>query len=293
MVANSEFALTDLDYAVRIDLITKVFGTSFAEEFFYGLPSTAKSHETYTALLHSFASAKQIEKAEQLLGEMKELNLPLNALAFNEMMTLYMSVGLFDKIPLVIEELKNSSIPLDLFTYNLWVSASAAALDFESVKMIIQEMSSDPNCNGGWKTYITLIRIYLSSGRLMTSKDAPVEADKKVTQRERITYDFLIFLYAGLANKEKLADIWRSLRMSVGTLGCRSYLCLLSSYIMNGHLEEAEVCFDEWKQSDQNFDLLDCRRLFFAFQEVGLMEKAELLLQLVHKKGCETTDWSQ
>ena len=52
MVTHQEFEVSDHDYAVRIDLTTKVFGTNAAEEFFKGLPSNAKTLETYTALLH-------------------------------------------------------------------------------------------------------------------------------------------------------------------------------------------------------------------------------------------------
>ncbi|RZS10784.1 hypothetical protein BHM03_00042059 [Ensete ventricosum] len=83
MKTHREAELSDRDYAMRIDLITKVFGVNAAEDFFQGLPSSAKSCEACTALLHSYAAAKLTEKAEKLFERIKESSLsskkPLDA----------------------------------------------------------------------------------------------------------------------------------------------------------------------------------------------------------------------
>ncbi|KAJ6843416.1 putative pentatricopeptide repeat-containing protein, mitochondrial [Iris pallida] len=114
MKTHEEFELSDSDYAMRIDLITKVFGVNAAEEFFQGLPSNAKSYEVFNALLHSYARAKQTENAENLFEKMKESNFSITVLTYNEMMTLYISVGQLEKVPLLVEELKRRNVSLDL-----------------------------------------------------------------------------------------------------------------------------------------------------------------------------------
>lgn len=294
MVTHQEFEVSDHDYAVRIDLMTKVFGTNAAEEFFKGLPSTAKTCETYTALLHSFASAKQTEKAEELFEEIKESDLTVSALTYNEMMTLYMSVGQLNKVSLVVEELKMRKVSPDLFTYNLWASACAATLDINGVRRILDEMICDGNSsNEGWKTYAALTNIYITATRLVDSKSSPVEAEKKITQREWITYDFLIILYTGMAHKERVSEIWKSLRMTSQKVTSRNYICILSSYIMLGQLKEAQEVIDQWKQSVPDFDASACKRLFDAFSEAGFVEKAESLRQLLVLKDCNIVDWHQ
>lgn len=294
MVTHQEFEVSDHDYAVRIDLMTKVFGTNAAEEFFKGLPSTAKTCETYTALLHSFASAKQTEKAEELFEEIKESDLTVSALTYNEMMTLYMSVGQLNKVSLVVEELKMRKVSPDLFTYNLWASACAATLDISGVRRILDEMICDGNSsNEGWKTYAALANIYIAATRLVDSQSSPVEAEKKITQREWITYDFLIILYTGMAHKERVSEIWKSLRMTSQKMTSRNYICILSSYIMLGQLKEAQEVIDQWKQSVPDFDASACKRLVDAFSEAGFVEKAESLRQLLVLKDCNIVDWHQ
>ncbi|KAL5705462.1 hypothetical protein ACHQM5_023761 [Ranunculus cassubicifolius] len=295
MVRNPDFEVSDSDFGVRIDLMTKVFGIDAAERYFEGLPMSAKTGETYTALLHCYASAKLTEKAEGLFDRAKDANVTLNALTYNEMMTLYMSVGQFEKVPLVIEDLKRREVSADLFTYNLWISSCAANLDIDSVKRILDEMNSDPNADEGWLMYKQLADIYVTVGNLMQSEcNSLVETEKKVTQRECITYDFLIILYTGLKNKERIDQIWKSLRMAPMKMTSRNYICIISSYLMLGHSKEAGEVFEQWKQSTTtDFDSRACARLFDAFKGAGLVEKTEMLDALMIENGCTPDNQSQ
>ncbi|KAK1402358.1 Pentatricopeptide repeat-containing protein [Heracleum sosnowskyi] len=294
MIAHDEREMVDSDYAVRIDLMTKVFGVDAAERYFESLPPSAKTSETYTSLLHCYAVLKLTEKAEQLYRRIKESNLSLTALTYNELMTLYMSVGQVEKVSTVVEDLKCQNVAPDLFTYNLWVSAHAAALKIDEVRRILDEMSHDPSFNDDWARYVKLAKIYLSSGNFVNSEtNSLVESEKGITQREWITYDFLIILYGGLGNKDKLDQIWKSLRMTKQKMTSRNYLCILSSYLMLGNLKEVEEVIDQWKLSaTTEFHDSTCRSLSKAFAELGLQDKAAAFSMLLTEE-CETMDEPQ
>lgn len=295
MVAREEFELLDSDYAVRIDLMTKVFGIEAAEHYFEGLPLTAKTCETYTALLHSYAGARLTERAEELFNRIKESKLSFNALIYNEMMTLYMSVGQVEKVPTVVEELKRQNIALDIFTYNLWISSCAATLGIDEVRRILNEMACASGCNDDWVRYINLANIYVTTSHLVDAKSGPlVEAEKGITQREWITYDFLIILYAGLGNKDKIDQIWKSLRMTKQKMTSRNYICVLSSYLMLGHLKEVEEVIEQWMQSTTpNFDISACNRVLDAFTETVSTAKANDFRMLLIRKNCIPTNESK
>lgn len=294
MVRQQDFELSDSDYGVRIELMTRVFGIDAAERYFEGLPPSAKTGETYTALLHSYARAKLTEKAEGLFDRVNESDVTLNALIYNEMMTLYMSVGQLEKVPMVIEELKRRGVSPDLFTYNLWISSCAANLDIDNVNKILDEMSCDSNSNEGWVIYRRLASMYVSVGNLLHSdSNTLVETEKKITQRECITYDFLIILYAGLKNKERIDQIWKSLRMAPMKMTSRNYICIISSYLMLGHSKEAGEVFEQWMSSTTtDFDSHACSRLLVAFTDAGLMEEAEMLRTLMAQNNCNPEDQS-
>ncbi|KAM1006009.1 pentatricopeptide repeat-containing protein At5g09450, mitochondrial [Malus sylvestris] len=293
MVSHNEFELSDSDYAVRIVLMTKVFGIDAAERYFEGLPLTAKTSETYTALLHSYAGAKLTEKAENLYERIKESHLSLSALTYNEMMTMYMSVGQVEKVSIVVEDLKCHKVAPDIFTYNLWISSCAATLKIDQLRQILDEMRHDPGFGEGWERYINLANIYVSVGHLVNAESSTlvVEAEKVITQREWITYDFLIILHTGLGNKERIDQIWKSLIMTGQKMTSRNYICILSSYLMLGHLKEVGEVIDRWRQSTTtDFSVTACSRVFKAFTDIGLTEKAHNFEMLLIQKNCDPTN---
>ncbi|GAV79703.1 PPR domain-containing protein/PPR_2 domain-containing protein, partial [Cephalotus follicularis] len=289
MVAHDEFEMSDSDYAVRIDLMTKVFGIDAAERYFEGLPHSAKTNETYTALLHSYAGAKLTEKAEGLVESIKRSNLSFNALTYNEMMTLYMSVGQIEKVSLIVEEMKRQKVEPDIFTYNLWISSCAATFNIVQVRAILDEMGHDSDSRENWVKYINLVNIYLSTNNL-ASESPLVETAKSVTQREWITYDFLIILYAGLGNIDRINQIWKSLRMTKQKMTSRNYICILSTYLMLGHWKEVGEVIDQWRESaSTDFDITACNRLIDALTELGLTEKVNDFELLLIERNCDPT----
>ncbi|XP_024960713.1 pentatricopeptide repeat-containing protein At5g09450, mitochondrial [Cynara cardunculus var. scolymus] len=290
MVSRGEFELSDSDYAFRIDLMTKVFGIDAAERYFESLPPSAKTTESYTALLHSYAASKLTSKAEDLYEKIKESNLPLTAITYNELMTLYMAVGQVEKVSSVVKELKNQKVSPDIYSYNLWISSCASALKIDEVRNILDEMSDhEAGSSESWARYVNLVRIYLTSGQLVNSEvNSVVESEKGITQREWITYDFLIILHSALGNKGTLDQIWKSLRMTNQKMISRNFGCILSAYLMLDHLNEVGDVIDQWKTSaTTDFDVSLCDRVLKAFQEVGLIEKAEAFRMLLSDKKCE------
>nr|XP_043627957.1 pentatricopeptide repeat-containing protein At5g09450, mitochondrial isoform X1 [Erigeron canadensis]XP_043627958.1 pentatricopeptide repeat-containing protein At5g09450, mitochondrial isoform X1 [Erigeron canadensis]XP_043627960.1 pentatricopeptide repeat-containing protein At5g09450, mitochondrial isoform X1 [Erigeron canadensis] len=277
MVSRGEFELSDSDYAFRIDLMAKVFGIDAAERYFESLPLSAKTTETYTALLHCYAASKLTDKAEDLYERMKESNIPLSAMIYNELMTLYTSVGLAEKVSLVVEEMKKQNVSPDIYTYNLLISSCASALQIDDVRNILDEMAArELGPSESWARYVNLVKIYLTSGQLVDSKvNSVVEIEKGITQREWITYDFLIILHCALGNKDTLDRIWRSLKMTNQKMISRNYACILSAYLMLGHFNKVDEVISQWKTSaTTDFDMSVCDRLTNAFEEVGMNEKA-------------------
>ncbi|KAJ4911804.1 Pentatricopeptide repeat-containing protein [Raphanus sativus] len=294
LVQNEESNISDADYASRIDLISKVFGIDAAERYFEGLQLASKTPETYTSLLHAYAASKQTERAEALFKRIVESeSLTFGAITYNEMMTLYMSVGEVEKVHEVIQVLKRKKVSPDIFTYNLWLSSCAATFSIDELRKILEEMRCDGGgSNEGWARYIDLTSIYIDSSRLTNAESSsPVESEKSISQREWVTYDFVMILHTGLGNKDMVDQIWKSLRNTNQKLSSRSYICVISSYLMLGHLREAGEVVDQWKESKTTeFDASACLRILSAFRDVGLEEKASDFQLLLVEKKCSLED---
>ncbi|CAF1881584.1 hypothetical protein Bca4012_047602 [Brassica carinata] len=293
LVQHEESNISDADYASRIDLISKVFGIDAAERYFEGLQPPSKTPETYTSLLHAYAASKQTERAEALFKIIIESeSLTFGAITYNEMMTLYMSVGEVEKVRDVIKVMKRRNVSPDIFTYNLWLSSCAATFDVDELRKILEEMRRGGGSNEGWARYIDLTSIYINSSRLTNAESrSPVESEKSISQREWVTYDFLMILHTGLGNKGMVDQIWKSLRNTNQKLSSRSYICVVSSYLMLGCLREAGEVVDQWKESKTTeFDGSACLRILNAFRDVGLEEKASDFQLLLVEKKCSLED---
>ncbi|CAN7037495.1 hypothetical protein BRARA_B00312 [Brassica rapa] len=293
LVQHEETNISDADYASRIDLISKVFGIDAAERYFEGLQPPSKTPETYTSLLHAYAASKQTERAEALFKRIIESDsLTFGAITYNEMMTLYMSIGEVEKVRDVIEVMKGRNVSPDIFTYNLWLSSCAARFDIDELRRILEEMRREGGSNEGWARYIDLTSVYINSSRLTNAESSsPVESEKSISQREWVTYDFLMILHTGLGNKGMVDQIWKSLRNTNQKLSSRSYICVVSSYLMLGCLREAGEVVDQWKESKTTeFDGSACLRILNAFRDVGLEEKASEFQLLLVEKKCSLED---
>ncbi|KAI4318720.1 hypothetical protein MLD38_032391 [Melastoma candidum] len=292
MVSHHRHEWSNNDFASRIELMCKVFGIDAAERYFDGLPIEAKTRETYTSILHCYASAKLTDKAEDLYRKMESSNIAFDALVYNEMMTMYMSLGQLEKVPSVVEGMKRKKVALDIFSYNLWISSYAAAVNMDRVGQVLDEMIRDPSYSReeGWERYRNLLNVYVASGMLPNSEgeNGLVEAEEeRFSQREWITYDLLVILYASLGNKSKVDQIWKSLVMTKQKMTSRNRLCIISSYLMLGHTKEAGEVIDQWKRLSTGSDIIACcARLSEALTDVGAVDSADRLHMLLIEKDC-------
>ncbi|WVZ02289.1 hypothetical protein V8G54_023095 [Vigna mungo] len=77
------------NYAVQLDLVSKTKGVVAAEEFFSGLPPSAKNKNTYGALLNCYCKELMKDRALSYFDKMGYVT----SLAFSNLMGLYMRSG--------------------------------------------------------------------------------------------------------------------------------------------------------------------------------------------------------
>ncbi|CAA6659483.1 unnamed protein product [Spirodela intermedia] len=236
MISHHERELSTNDYAVRIGLISKVL--------------VANMRDVHCSL-HAYASAKLVEKAEFLFDKMKELRITINTLTFNEMMTLYISVGQAEKVPLVVEQLKSSSESADIFTYNLWISAYASTMDIDgissvpSVEEVYMEMVNDSNVEVGWSTYSTLANIYTKHGLKTKAFAALKDAEDRLSMRNRLGFFF----------SSPSTLLWETSKKVAGRITSANYMCIILCLVKVGDIGEAEKVFLKWESECRKYDI--------------------------------------
>lgn len=289
---GQNFSFSSGERAIHLDLIAKVHGISSAENYFANLPAIEKNHQTYSAILNCYVKEKNIEKAEATMEKMKYLGFANNPLPYNEMMTLYMNMEQFEKVPLVIQGMKKKCISLDAYSYSIWMKSYAALSHMDRVEGVLIELELDDNIDPDWNIYSTVASIYIKAQVLDKAESALKKLEKKMIEVEvktkrkyRVAYDHLISLYGSLGNKDEVYRIWQSYELAFPMSTNRSYICLVSSLVRMGDLEGAEAFVKKWLSVKSFDDIRVSNILLGAYTRQGYLQKAEVFLQHIMKNG--------
>ncbi|KZV32414.1 pentatricopeptide repeat-containing protein mitochondrial [Dorcoceras hygrometricum] len=282
MRMQEDMKLVPGDYAVHLDIITKIRGINSAEKFFEDLPDKMRDHTTCSALLHTYVQHKESDKAEALMKKMSECGFLKYPLPYNHMMSLYISLGQFEKVQGLFQELKKTTTP-DVVSYNLLLSACASQNVMETAEKFFLELNKS-KIEPDWLTYSTLSSIYIKNSLQEKAESSLKEMEKRICRKVRVAYASLISLHTCLKNKKDVLRIWKMLKSTYHKLNDVEYTCIISSLLKLEEIGEAEKLFNEWGSVSPTKDSRVPNLLLAAYINYDQMEKAEIFYnQMVQK----------
>ncbi|KAL2478309.1 Pentatricopeptide repeat-containing protein [Forsythia ovata] len=282
---GEKYRITSSDTAIQLDLIAKVHGISSAEEYFMKLPDALKDKRIYGALLNSYVRAGIREKAESLIGKMRNRGYASHALPFNVMMTLYMKLKDYEKVESLISEMMEKNISLDIYSYNIWLSSRGSQGSLEKLEQAFEQMQLDTTINPNWTTFSTMATMYIKLGKLGKAEDCLKKIETRITGRDRIPYHYLISLYGSLGNKEEVHRVWRIYKATFTTMPNLGYHAVIASLVRLDDVEGAEKIYDEWLLVKSVYDPRIGNLLLSSYVRKGLSEKAETFFDQMIEAG--------
>ncbi|XP_023753708.1 pentatricopeptide repeat-containing protein At4g01990, mitochondrial [Lactuca sativa] len=279
---------SNTDFAVRLDLISKVHGVGAAEGYFHDLSPHLQNRNTYGALLNCYCKLKMTDKALALFKEIEAKNFT-TTLAFNNLMTLYMGVDQPEKVSPLVEEMKKRKINLSNFTYNIWMHSCSLLGDIEGVERVFEEITKEKKETCNWTTYSNIAAAYVKVGNhekaLSALKMLENEMGLGLGQPSREAYHFLITFYAALNNQEEVHRIWNVLKSSFETISNMSYRIMLQALSKVDDLDGLKKCFVEWESNYSYYDTRVANAVISGYLRHGMVEEAELVFHGSVKKS--------
>ncbi|CAK8572704.1 unnamed protein product [Lathyrus sativus] len=260
------------NYAVHLDLVSKVKGLVDAENYFNSLPPSAKNKYTYGSLLNCYCKELMLDKALSHFEKMDELGY-VTSLAFTNMMALYMRLGQPAKVPLLVNHMKQRKLRMTGFTYVVWMNSCAALNDLDGVESVYEEMKREDEEKIDWKTYSNVAAIYVKAEQFEKAELMLKKMEEIVKPRQREAYHCLLGLYGGTGNVTEVYRVWRSLKM-VSPVINRSYLVMLSTLKRINDMEGIIKCFKEWESRHVNYDSRLAGVAVYAYLSQNMVEEA-------------------
>ncbi|KAK1398760.1 Pentatricopeptide repeat-containing protein, mitochondrial [Heracleum sosnowskyi] len=276
------------DHAKFLDLLSKVKGISAAENYFSGLPESAKEKSTYGALLNCYCREILPDKAQTLFEEMDKLCI-VSSLTFNNLMSLYMRRRMPEAVIPLVQEMKNRNIPLTIHTYNIWMTSYSQMNDIEGVETVFEEIKvkhGEEQCN--WTTFSNLAVAYVKAGHKEKAESAlkNLEAEtRKMGRRcDREPFHYLISLYAGTSNLVEVYRIWKHLKSSFRVTTNISTLIMVQSLARLDDIDGFKKIFQEWESTCSSYDLRIAKTAILLYVKHGLIREAEDVFQNILKR---------
>ncbi|XP_010105079.2 pentatricopeptide repeat-containing protein At2g20710, mitochondrial [Morus notabilis] len=282
------YPLTRLDFANRLDLIAKVLGTEQAENYFNNIPSGFRVAEVYIALLNCYGYNKQVEKAEAVMQQMKDMGLSRTPSAYNALLNLYYQSWNHEKMDFLMREMDEKGIRLNKFTYGIRLSAYAAESDVEGINKVLARMESDPEIVLDWLVYSVAANGFTKAGLADEALAALKKSEALLSSAKKwsTAFECLLTQYAAIGKKQEVLRLWELYKMKQQVYN-GGYISIITSLLKLGDIESAEKIFEEWgsRQSKSKYDIRIPNFLIGACCRKGLLEKAEALVAQVKVEG--------
>ncbi|KAE9446676.1 hypothetical protein C3L33_21443, partial [Rhododendron williamsianum] len=254
--------MNNADHAVRMDLLAKIKGVTSAEEYFNNLEESSKTVKTYGALLSCYCKEKMIDEATNLFEKMKELSFA-SALSYNNLMSLYLSIGEPEKVPLLAKEMEEMKIAADKHTYNKLMRGFASLKDYDAAEGVLERMRED-KVMPDWITYENLAAIYVDAG-------------------------FIDKANATLQKWENMGNVgdYRAFHSLINMYARMSDLSGVNPLLKLDDAEGLQKCFSEWESGCSTYDVRICNVIFKSYLKRNMIEEATALYENMGSRGVE------
>ncbi|GLT43119.1 hypothetical protein SLA2020_170900 [Shorea laevis] len=275
------------DHAIRMGLLAKTTGIDATENYFSALLPLAKNQFTYGALLSCYCSELLTDKALAHFEEMNQLQYINNSLPFNNLMSMYLKLGEYNKVPALVDEMKQRNISLETYTCNLWMQSYGCLNDIEGVERVLEEMANNSELKWDWTTYSNVAAIYVKAGQFEKAELSLRKLEKSSEPLEREAYHFLISLYAGTSNLAEVKRVWEALKGAFSLVTNTSYLIVLQALAKLNDLDGLKECFKEWESNCSSYDPRLAVTVVRAYLQQEMTEEAERVFEnaVKRKKG--------
>ncbi|XP_038903586.1 pentatricopeptide repeat-containing protein At4g21705, mitochondrial-like isoform X2 [Benincasa hispida] len=283
MCSKGLFSLTTRDFAIQLDLISRVRGLDSAEKYFGSVSNQEEIGKLYGALLNCYVREGLVDKSLAHMQKMKEMGFASSSLCYNDIMCLYLNTGQADKVPNVLSEMKENGVLPDNFSYRICISSYGAESDVITMEKVLKEMECQTHISMDWITYSMVANFFIKAGMHEKAMSYLRKCEDKVDQ-DALGFNHLISHYTSLGHKDEVTRLW-ALQKKCKKPVNRDYITMLSSLLKLELLEEAENLLMEWESSCQCYDFRVPNVLLIAYSQKGLIERAEKILRNIIRDG--------
>ncbi|CAJ1966972.1 unnamed protein product [Sphenostylis stenocarpa] len=277
--SNKKLEFVESDYASQLDLIAKLRGLLKAEKYIQSVPESFRGELLYRTLLANCASQNNLAATEKIFNKMKDLDLPLTAFAYNQLLLLYKKLDK-KKIADVLLLMEKENIKPSIFTFRILLDAKGQSNDIAGMEQVLETMKAE-GIEPDVQTQSVLARHYTSAGLKEKAEAIVKEIEGENLKENQWACATLLRLYANLGKADEVERIWKVCKSKPRIV---EFLAAVEAWGTLKKIEEAEAVFEmawkKWKLNAKN-----CSVLLMIYANNKMLEKGKDLIKRMADNG--------
>ncbi|XP_034578223.1 pentatricopeptide repeat-containing protein At1g80270, mitochondrial [Setaria viridis] len=272
----------ECDYASHLDLIARNHGFEAAQKYIERVPEPFRNEVLYETLLVNCVCQDDVQKAQQVFNEIKELSLPLTVSACNQMILLYKRVAR-GKVADILMLMEKENIKFSRFTYKLLIDLKGQSNDILGMESVLNTMK-DNGLEPDFATQTMVAKFYISGG-LTEKAEEVIRAMEVYVKDNREATRSLLDLYAILGRPDDVQRIWNSYT----TPKLEDFLAAIEAWSKLGRIEQAEETFEALVKTSPKLTSKYFNAMLNVYAEHKLLSKGKEFIEWMFLEGCPSS----
>uniref|UniRef100_A0A0E0LIK6 Pentacotripeptide-repeat region of PRORP domain-containing protein n=1 Tax=Oryza punctata TaxID=4537 RepID=A0A0E0LIK6_ORYPU len=270
------------DYACHLDLIARSHGIETAQKYIKRVPLPFRNEVLYETLIVNCVLVGDIQKAEEVFKEIKDLCLRLTVTLCNQMILLYKRIAP-GKVANVLMLMEKENVKPSAFTYRLLIDLKGQSNDLAGIEVVLNEMKAcgiEPSTS----TQTMVARFYMHGG--LTEKAEAVVKEMEVQllnskDRQHVIRS-LLHLYAALNKPDDVARIWELCTEPK----LDDFLSAIKAWGELGLIEQAEETFEAMANTPAKLSSMYYNVMLNMYAQNNLLAKGKKFVERMCSDGC-------
>lgn len=279
--AKNHIEFNEGNYASRLDLIAKLRGLHYAENYIKQIPESFRTEKVYRTLLASCASTTNVKKGEEVFNKMKDLGFPVTCFTCNQLLLLYKKTDK-KKIADVLLLMEKENIKPTIFTYQILIDVKGQANDITGMEQIVETMK-DEGLEPAVKIQTLLAKYYAASGEKDKAEAVLKEIEGIDIKKNRWVTRSLIPIYASLGREDEVDRIWNVCEQNPRL---DESLAVIEAWGQLHKIEKAEEAFDKMIKKLKKPTSKHYTALLKVYANHKMLAKGKDLVRRMGESGC-------
>lgn len=268
------------DYSSRVDLMSKVRGLQFAENYIDKIPNSFKTELIYRTFLANCVSSTHVKKSEAVFNKMKNLGFPLSSFTCNQLLLLYKKTDK-KKIADVLLLMEKENVKPSLFTYRILIDTKGQSKDIAGMEQIMETMKAE-GIEPDLAVQTILARHYVNAGLKEKAESVLREIEGDDLKDRKWVCQPLLPLYASLGKADEVTRVWEACESSPRLDDC---MAAIEAWGKLGKVEEAEAAFERMTKITKKLSSKHYSALLRVYANHKMVTKGKDLVKRMAESG--------